>query len=81
MREYQINLVLISGRIRKWTDRWNCGLCIYFGFISVYMLTYVHSEICGQEELVQCSRQIQVLTETSEFNFVDNKEELDRVCP
>ncbi|CRK91277.1 CLUMA_CG004956, isoform A [Clunio marinus] len=36
---------------------------------------------CGQEELIQCSKQIRALTETSEFNFVDNKEELDRVCP
>lgn len=36
---------------------------------------------CGQEELIQCSKQIRALTATSEFNFVDNKEELDRVCP
>lgn len=36
---------------------------------------------CGQEELIQCSKQIRALTATSEFNFVDNKEELDRICP
>lgn len=36
---------------------------------------------CGQEELQQCSRQIKAVQATSEFNFVYDKEQLDRICP
>lgn len=59
----------------------------YFnGLIAVYFFCkcIIANELpapCGQEELVQCSKQLKALTATSGFNFVDNKEELDRVCP
>ncbi|CAG9802149.1 unnamed protein product [Chironomus riparius] len=36
---------------------------------------------CGQEELQQCARQIKAVEATREFNFVYNKEQLDRICP
>lgn len=51
---------------------------VYF-FCKCIIANEIHP--CGQEELIQCSKQMRALTATSEFNFVDNKEELDRVCP
>uniref|UniRef100_A0A182J9J6 Uncharacterized protein n=1 Tax=Anopheles atroparvus TaxID=41427 RepID=A0A182J9J6_ANOAO len=57
---------------------------------SVFHLTLVtmaalvrqgFSEDCGQEELVQCTRPLQVLSATSELSFVTKKEELDKLCP
>ncbi|KFB37729.1 AGAP011666-PA-like protein [Anopheles sinensis] len=39
------------------------------------------TEDCGQEELVQCTRPLQVLSATSELSFVTKKEELDKLCP
>jgi hypothetical protein len=50
-------------------------------FLCVCIVANEGHAPCGQEELIQCSKQIRALTATSEFNFVDNKEELDRVCP
>lgn len=50
-------------------------------FIFEYVIANEGGLPCGQEELIQCSKQIRALTATSEFNFVDNKEELDRICP
>lgn len=44
-------------------------------------LAFVRCEECGAEELVQCSRPLQVLTETAELTFVTKKEELDILCP
>ncbi|KAG5681525.1 hypothetical protein PVAND_010951 [Polypedilum vanderplanki] len=36
---------------------------------------------CGQEELQRCAAQLKAVEGTREFNFVYNKEELDRICP
>ncbi|XP_059608183.1 uncharacterized protein LOC132256021 [Phlebotomus argentipes] len=41
----------------------------------------VRAEDCGQDELVQCARPLQVLSATSELSFVSTKEELDKLCP
>uniref|UniRef100_A0A4Y0BIS7 Protein TsetseEP domain-containing protein n=1 Tax=Anopheles funestus TaxID=62324 RepID=A0A4Y0BIS7_ANOFN len=45
------------------------------------LVRQVLSEDCGQEELVQCTRPLQVLSATSELSFVTKKEELDKLCP
>lgn len=50
--------------------------CIFSGFIA-----FVRTEECGAEELVLCSKPLQVLTETAELTFVTKKEELDILCP
>ncbi|XP_049539493.1 uncharacterized protein LOC125953763 [Anopheles darlingi] len=39
------------------------------------------AEDCGQEELVQCTKPLQLLSATSELSFVTKKEELDQLCP
>lgn len=44
-------------------------------------ITQVTTEDCGQEELVQCTKPLQVLSATSELSFVTKKEELDKLCP
>lgn len=44
-------------------------------------VTQVTTEDCGQEELVQCTKPLQVLSATSELSFVTKKEELDKLCP
>ncbi|XP_058465799.1 uncharacterized protein LOC131439143 [Malaya genurostris] len=44
-------------------------------------IAQVNTEDCGQEELVQCTRPLQVLSATSELSFVTKKEELDKLCP
>lgn len=46
--------------------------------VSVAQVT---TEDCGQEELVQCTKPLQVLSATSELSFVTKKEELDKLCP
>ncbi|XP_050080777.1 uncharacterized protein LOC126568357 [Anopheles maculipalpis] len=45
------------------------------------LVRQVITEDCGQEELVQCTRPLQVLSATSELSFVTKKEELDKLCP
>ncbi|XP_052872883.1 uncharacterized protein LOC128278241 [Anopheles cruzii] len=45
------------------------------------LVRQVTTEDCGQEELVQCTRPLQVLSATSELSFVTKKEELDKLCP
>ncbi|EAA00770.5 AGAP011666-PA, partial [Anopheles gambiae str. PEST] len=47
----------------------------------VALVRQVITEDCGQEELVQCTRPLQVLSATSELSFVTKKEELDKLCP
>uniref|UniRef100_A0A182WEJ2 Uncharacterized protein n=1 Tax=Anopheles minimus TaxID=112268 RepID=A0A182WEJ2_9DIPT len=61
--------------------------------IEIVLIVHIHSlaqralvrqvitEDCGQEELVQCTRPLQVLSATSELSFVTKKEELDKLCP
>lgn len=44
-------------------------------------IAQVTTEDCGQEELVQCTKPLQVLSATSELSFVTKKEELDKLCP
>lgn len=44
-------------------------------------IAQVTTEDCGQEELVQCTKPLQMLSATSELSFVTKKEELDKLCP
>lgn len=50
-------------------------------FFCNYIFANENGEPCGQQELVSCSKQLKALSETSEFNFIINKEELERLCP
>ncbi|XP_055619309.1 uncharacterized protein LOC129764348 [Toxorhynchites rutilus septentrionalis] len=54
----------------------------HVAFITMAVsIAQVTTEDCGQEELVQCTRPLQVLSATSELSFVTKKEELDKLCP
>lgn len=95
MAMQEFRRVLVAGLRKFFFD--DCGNCVkmFYGennylqllhfFPPVYFVCkYIAAnEVlpCGQEELIQCSGQLRALTATSEFNFVDNKEELDRICP
>lgn len=57
------------------------GNQLFYLFMFSGFLAFVRCEECGAEELVQCSRPLQVLTETAELTFVTKKEELDILCP
>ncbi|CAO1431686.1 unnamed protein product [Diamesa serratosioi] len=47
---------------------------------SVYF-TRVRAEDCGQEELVRCSKPLQMLQSTTDLSFTPRREELDKLCP
>uniref|UniRef100_A0A336MH10 CSON015365 protein n=1 Tax=Culicoides sonorensis TaxID=179676 RepID=A0A336MH10_CULSO len=42
---------------------------------------HVSGEACGQEELSNCAKPLQVLSSTSELSFVTKREDLDKLCP
>lgn len=50
-------------------------------FFCNYIYANENGKPCGQQELDSCSKQLKALSETSEFNFIINKEELERLCP
>ncbi|XP_058054325.1 uncharacterized protein LOC131205995 [Anopheles bellator] len=59
-----------------------CGTVFHLLLVTMAALVrQVTTEDCGQEELVQCTRPLQVLSATSELSFVTKKEELDKLCP
>lgn len=45
------------------------------------IVCYVSSEDCGQEELTNCARPLQILQSTSELSIAAKKEELEKLCP
>ncbi|XP_058126350.1 uncharacterized protein LOC131285596 [Anopheles ziemanni] len=60
----------------------NTGSVFHLTLITMAALVrHGFTEDCGQEELVQCTRPLQVLSATSELSFVTKKEELDKLCP
>ncbi|XP_035898241.1 uncharacterized protein LOC118505894 [Anopheles stephensi] len=68
-------------RIRKGVNISN-GSVFHLALVTMAALVrQVITEDCGQEELVQCTRPLQVLSATSELSFVTKKEELDKLCP
>lgn len=85
MREFK--QVLVAGIDSK-SKRIKVMITAYPSIISsnlvYFFCNYIYAnenEPCGQQELVSCSKQLKALTETSEFNFIINKEELERLCP
>ncbi|XP_029731736.2 uncharacterized protein LOC115267997 [Aedes albopictus] len=57
-------------------------IVFHVAFVAMAVsVTQVTTEDCGQEELVQCTKPLQVLSATSELSFVTKKEELDKLCP
>ncbi|XP_050091931.1 uncharacterized protein LOC126575332 [Anopheles aquasalis] len=69
-------------KIRRRTNR-SAGVSV-FHLLLVTMAALVRqsgAEDCGQEELVQCTKPLQLLSATSELSFVTKKEELDQLCP
>uniref|UniRef100_A0A2M3ZEH8 Putative secreted peptide n=1 Tax=Anopheles braziliensis TaxID=58242 RepID=A0A2M3ZEH8_9DIPT len=69
-------------KIRRRSDR-SAGVGV-FHLLLVTMAALVRqsgAEDCGQEELVQCTKPLQLLSATSELSFVTKKEELDQLCP
>ncbi|XP_035918283.1 uncharacterized protein LOC118516472 [Anopheles stephensi] len=68
-------------RIRRSVNISN-GSVFHLALVTMAALVrQVITEDCGQEELVQCTRPLQVLSATSELSFVTKKEELDKLCP
>ncbi|XP_053679780.1 uncharacterized protein LOC128730727 [Anopheles nili] len=68
-------------RIRRSVNISN-GSVFHLALVTMAALVrQVITEDCGQEELVQCTRPLQVLSTTSELSFVTKKEELDKLCP
>ncbi|XP_055530700.1 uncharacterized protein LOC129721782 [Wyeomyia smithii] len=67
-------------RTRKYDGITDSFLRVVFVTMAV-SIALVITEDCGQEELVQCTKPLQVLSATSELSFVTKKEELDKLCP
>ncbi|XP_055598434.1 uncharacterized protein LOC129748011 [Uranotaenia lowii] len=68
-------------RIRR-GDSVDVGTVFQVAFVTMAVsFAQVTTEDCGQEELIQCTRPLQVLSATSELSFVTKKEELDQLCP
>lgn len=55
-------------------------LHLFFSVLSI-IVCYVSSEDCGQEELTNCARPLQILQSTSELSIAAKKEELEKLCP
>uniref|UniRef100_A0A182QI27 Uncharacterized protein n=1 Tax=Anopheles farauti TaxID=69004 RepID=A0A182QI27_9DIPT len=69
-------------KIRRCGNICNGNGVFHLALVTMAVLVrQVITEDCGQEELVQCTRPLQVLSATSELSFVTKKEELDKLCP
>lgn len=44
-------------------------------------LSWSSNTPCGQEELMLCSQRLKPFTDSSGFNFINNKKDLDIICP
>lgn len=56
---------------------------IVTGLFTVFTIVvhYVSGEECGQAELTNCAKPLQILQSTSELSIAVKKEELDKLCP
>lgn len=69
-------------RMRRISECVDIRTVFHVAFVTMAVsITQVTTEDCGQEELVQCTKPLQVLSATSELSFVTKKEELDKLCP
>lgn len=53
----------------------------YFIISALLLQCQVSGEACGQEELSNCAKPLEVLSSTSELSFVTKREDLDKLCP
>lgn len=57
----------------------NC--CLVYFFCNYIYANETNGVPCGQEELQRCASQLRAVSATNEFNFVYNKDQLEKICP